>query len=721
MKMIKLLNFIKIVRLAKVIEETKKIKNIRKNYIKKSNLEKDKVIIINKTNNNDINLYTRSSVLNKIKKRSKQLNRLTLKENRFISNNKKLSNENKLYNIIQQVHTVDYSDNDFLLYSFFEEYNNPIEIESDKQFSLSCDKIYVQTPNESIAQEKYNDNFNLDKIIKDKRISSAKKLKRTNSDTLSSIRLNSAKLSSNSKNLNSDKNDIEDIQIVKKQNFLPLSNYEPKKLIDKKQRLSIKPIPRDKRMSILFNVNSNQINNFRKNIFSFDITNNINDRNTDRIITTSNYSDNEYLLKSDRSSEKDSNKNSLEILKNKNNKINSIKEVDENQSSYQNINSSQESDIKRKKLNTKKKKVDIRQIKIIGGGNKKIDKDSIENIIIHNNLSKIGKEIISRNISKPSEAIVTAYSTDIVKIEEEWSIKISQALISFIYGKKIIEENGKGLGDKLTESINRKVVIMIMLLLIFFPIIDSDYLNTLIYTNDQNPLFTDFCLNSINVFFNASIEDPNKLLFLNKIINKCVNITYENERYPLFLKINFSEYKLLNNLTEKYTETNYSSYLPNTTYVNPNLDFIIKTMHKGGDYSINSYFFNNSKIDYISNEIIDNKLNSLLNIVRTLFVSILLLISTSIFTNDITVYVIKPIDLIIAKLQIYMKNTDLVFKIDPLNMQITTKSIILLQNKDKKKVKDLNLKKLETYVIDKLIKKLISLISISLGKQGIII
>ncbi len=298
------------------------------------------------------------------------------------------------------------------------------------------------------------------------------------------------------------------------------------------------------------------------------------------------------------------------------------------------------------------------------------------------------------------------------KDDVDWGQRFAEALIKYIKKNKSKHINEASIGEKLTESINRKVVLMIMVLLVILPVIDDGYILTF-YSDYELKFASGFCLQTMAMFYNTSLENPNALKMLNKVINNCVNITWEDEISPYILYLNFSKFETYRNVVDKYGNTSYRDLLPNETYYANDYDNIIRVKRKSRDYLfINSISFDN----YYSN-IVQSGLTARLGLFRTLFVSLLLVLSSVVFTNDVTVYVIKPIDLMTAKLHLYINNTDIIFKINPMNIKINAKSIILLQNKNKK-IKDPGIKNLETYWIDKLIKRLIRLVSLSVGKPG---
>lgn len=302
----------------------------------------------------------------------------------------------------------------------------------------------------------------------------------------------------------------------------------------------------------------------------------------------------------------------------------------------------------------------------------------------------------------------------------DWGLKIAKSFIKCMYqsDKKLFQE--QSMGEKLTESINRKVVLIIMLLLISLPILDSEYISSFLYTDDRLGTSSSFCIGSINTFFNHSLKNPSGLIMIKRMINSCISYTAEGQKYPILLKLIFSEYPLYQNMSNIYTNNVYSNYLPQKVYTYANIDHIETTMREGRDYQYKQSSIINDTEIYIQsyvNNIESSKLAAFIGLFRTLYISIVLIIASLIFTNDINIYVIKPIDIITAKLHLFIKNHDLIYKIDPLNIDIDAKSIVLLQNRENK-MKDPNIKKLETYYIEKLIKRLIKLVSQSIGKPS---
>ena len=100
----------------------------------------------------------------------------------------------------------------------------------------------------------------------------------------------------------------------------------------------------------------------------------------------------------------------------------------------------------------------------------------------------------------------------------------------------------------------------------------------------------------------------------------------------------------------------------------------------------------------------------MLNIVKTVVVGIVLIFSAIYLNKDVIKYVINPLDNIFSTLHKHLQNID---QYKPENEEEN-----YLDGVKENSLSEKQTKKMETYLIEMTIKKLVSLISISIGKQS---
>jgi hypothetical protein len=165
---------------------------------------------------------------------------------------------------------------------------------------------------------------------------------------------------------------------------------------------------------------------------------------------------------------------------------------------------------------------------------------------------------------------------------------------------------------------------------------------------------------------NLSLSNPQKYLcFFNSTLESCFygkgylsNFTAERgliERYPkemeFFMQLNFSKFEIFNefnNLTNFFSK-NYIGLI--------NFENFTKNYREGINYFDESYMIDKeTKYDYYTNKIAISFIMSMLMIIKSLFVAVVLIVGTFLFTKDISFLIISPLENLFAKLDILFNN-----------------------------------------------------------------
>jgi hypothetical protein len=371
-------------------------------------------------------------------------------------------------------------------------------------------------------------------------------------------------------------------------------------------------------------------------------------------------------------------------------------------------------------------------------GTTKITRNSLEGLLHADSntksFSNVGEMVRKRNPSEISEPffLINENDTKLKTLSRlrrtttlgPSAVEVVSRCIYKISTRKEEDEDFKGndLEKILFQKITQKVVIMIMFLLISLPILDVDYITSFVYPPETLPTVTNFCVNGLDSIFTQALTNPVYLSSINLFIYHCTNTSDTPDYIPYFINLNFSRYDLYYNLTELYNNTEYAKDLPNMVFNYDNFNVTPYFNRSSRDYQQGDISFgDDSYISYSLDTYLKYRLMSLLNLAKNIFVSALLIICALVFSNDTTVHVIQPVNKIMARLGFYLNNFDMIEKADPEKMKLDEKSIVLINEKKNtllkyKRKKDQNSKKMETYLIDKAMKKLISLISLSIGK-----
>jgi hypothetical protein len=303
--------------------------------------------------------------------------------------------------------------------------------------------------------------------------------------------------------------------------------------------------------------------------------------------------------------------------------------------------------------------------------------------------------------------------------------------------KKIVKEPEvhQSLEDTLNSKLTSKLVVLIMFLMVVFPILDPDYINIIFGSSEDDATVESFCVNSLDDAFLKSIQNQTYLPVLQKYWLNCLDIAEEgssikesnNTLNPFFLFFNFTNYmpyyQLKKILEEK--QINLTS-LPEEIYSHPYYDYLAQ--HKRSNLNYKKKIFDNgdsfnSTIKFVFNNNVTMNVESLLNILKIVFIAMFLITGALIFSNDIHYFVIIPLDKVMIRLKLYLNNTDTlneevdIENLDKMDLQSAYKKALLVLDK-KGQDEKISYKKNETNAIDKNTMVLINLISISIGKPS---
>lgn len=305
--------------------------------------------------------------------------------------------------------------------------------------------------------------------------------------------------------------------------------------------------------------------------------------------------------------------------------------------------------------------------------------------------------------------------------------------------RKKYHREKKTLQDILSEKLTQKLVTLMMVLLVVVPVLDSNYLSTFLDTPDSEGTVQFYCLRLIDEMSLHAMKDSVYLTGLSNVFASCIDISESGDKMnsantgteePFFLFFNFSDYNPFLTLKEKYQNTNYSDLIPNITYTHPDYTYMVQNKREEYNYMTRNYnSLNNDSwtIEYVYNNNQENNLDSLLNIIKVVYIAILLITGSFMFSNDINFYVTLPLDKAMTRLQVYLNNTDSwsdeidMKNLDKMDVKVAYKKALLMIDEKKNKNgthKGVLAKKMETNEIDRNIQILINLVSISIGKPS---
>ena len=275
-----------------------------------------------------------------------------------------------------------------------------------------------------------------------------------------------------------------------------------------------------------------------------------------------------------------------------------------------------------------------------------------------------------------------------------------------------------------------------MVILIIVPILDLDYVTTTIWASiEDEGFYLDFhnlWIKSVHTAVLKSIENPVYLSTLNMCVDRFKDASYDGSSLkesnftdpPLFLFYNFTLFKEYQLLKSTYNNTKYFDLIPSENYEHPDYRKIIATKRNNFNFVDHKYQVSNySIIEIVYNTDVEKTLDSFLNVLKIVFISIVLLLGSYIFSQDIQHLVTRPLDLCMTRLKFYLSNTDSITENiefdndDKLDIRSAYEKALILIDRNQGKKSNSNAK-LETKGIDNNVKILINLISISIGKPS---
>jgi len=232
----------------------------------------------------------------------------------------------------------------------------------------------------------------------------------------------------------------------------------------------------------------------------------------------------------------------------------------------------------------------------------------------------------------------------------------------------------------LTESITRKVIILILSLVIVLPILNED-----IYRSDE--------IESYNIL--AEYIANYKAIFPDKF----------DSIIPSFI---------INEVDENYPIINITNSNGNLIFQNDTLkDFHFRITE------INSVFSNEGEVIILYSVLYENKFSAMLSIFKTLFVCLCLLTAAVYFEKDTKKLVLDPLEIMIEVVEFVAKDPIKAKDLDNLNLGAKS-TLWQWQIFDEKKIKKYQKQKekSEVKIILSAIKKISALLAIGLGEAG---
>ncbi len=232
----------------------------------------------------------------------------------------------------------------------------------------------------------------------------------------------------------------------------------------------------------------------------------------------------------------------------------------------------------------------------------------------------------------------------------------------------------------LTESITKKVIILILMLVVFLPILSEE-----IYTSNEIEAYS----------------------ILSKFITNYITLMPKDK----FQK-HVYEY-LISEVNEKYPIINITDVKGNVIYKNETLQ-----KYEFRSSEIESIVSNENDIIILYSIVEEIRLSALLSIIKTLFVCMCLLIAIVYFEKDTKKLVLDPLEIMIEIVDIFSK--DPIKAKDLEYFDLGAKSIFYMCNSDVKKLEKYKKEKekSEVKIIQSAIKKIAALLAIGLGEAG---
>ena len=313
---------------------------------------------------------------------------------------------------------------------------------------------------------------------------------------------------------------------------------------------------------------------------------------------------------------------------------------------------------------------------------------------------KTSTNLIVEN-SKMINSIIKNHNDDLKMLSEDSDDEGKKTIIKT--NKLLSSSKNFKLQNNLSEKIIQKVVIIVLLIIVIFPIIELD--SVLEWISPSELVSKNFfCYHSISKLITAAKSNPIYLKGLNITLNNCFSNQSQDDK-SFIVSLN-----LTSNSDFIYLKNLYPGYKFLSEYNIPDLDDYIENNRVDSFYLNLTFSEDTDSTTILYDNSVLNFIKSLLNLVKTVVVGIVLIFSAIYLNKDVIRYVINPLDNIFSTLQKHLQNFD---QYKPENEEEN-----YLDGVKENSLSEKQTKKMETYLIEMTIKKLVSLISISIGKQS---
>lgn len=259
--------------------------------------------------------------------------------------------------------------------------------------------------------------------------------------------------------------------------------------------------------------------------------------------------------------------------------------------------------------------------------------------------------------------------------------EIDNKLNKKLHLKKQKNVNESKIGKKLSDLTTKRVVVLILSMILSVIVFDSGF-----YFNPENSMY--FGMKIFNEFTN----------FNDGALNLTFNI-YVNEHLNISTPIIYAE---VNNLTYGRNDYDYLRYDERLEVIESCINFL-----SFNETSNCFALFDNRKVF---------KLNSLLNIIKTVIICIILIGANIMFSNDTNELVLEPIENMIQKIKnISDDPIAAIEKNEELDYQ---KELLEKDDNNACCTKSVNKESLETFLLNKTLTKIGTLLALGYGEAG---
>lgn len=259
--------------------------------------------------------------------------------------------------------------------------------------------------------------------------------------------------------------------------------------------------------------------------------------------------------------------------------------------------------------------------------------------------------------------------------------EIENKLNKKLHTKKQKNFNESKIGKKLSDLTTKRVVVLILSMILSVIVFDSGF-----YFNPENSMY--FGMKIFNEFTN----------FNDGALNLTFNI-YVNEHLNISTPILYAE---VNNLTYGRNDYDYLRYDERLEVIESCINFL-----SFNETSNCFALFDNRKVF---------KLNSLLNIIKTVIICIILIGANIMFSNDTNELVLEPIENMIKKIKNI--SDDPIAAIEKNEEIDYQKELLEKDDSNACCTKSVNKESLETFLLNKTLTKIGTLLALGYGEAG---